>query len=463
MNAIVRPRRFGVWIVIAIALAAGGAYWVKSKKKEPTITMETAPVKRGPLLETIASTGSLSPQQEVTVGTQVSGTITKVLVDFNSQVKKGDLLAVVDPQTLQAQLVTAKATMLKSQAQYDEAMRQLEEGKPLREQGYLSSHDLRTLELAVETAKAQLDSSKADYNRQNVQLTYAEVRSPIDGVVESRTVDPGNTVQAAMTAPTLFVIASDLSTMKILATVDETQIASIKAGMKARFTVSGIANRTFNATVTQVRLKSTTTNNVVTYTVVLDAENPDKVLFPGMTATIDFIISNIEDALLVTNAALRVRVPDELRDEVSKTPQGAEGAPPGAMPPGDLPSGMPPGGPPTGRAPDGMPPAGGTRPTFGNGANDARIGERRGNRNVLWVMNAAGKAQRVPVQVIASDLTNTAVKPLREGMLKEGDMVVTRVNDPNAEASASSRGNGQNRNNQFPGMGGPPGGGFGGR
>ena len=112
MNAIARPRQFGVWIVIAIALAAGGAYWVKSNKKEPTITMDTAAVMRGPLIETIASTGSLSPQQEVTVGTQVSGTITKVLVDFNSQVKKGDLLAVVDPQTLQAQLITAKATML---------------------------------------------------------------------------------------------------------------------------------------------------------------------------------------------------------------------------------------------------------------------------------------------------------------------------------------------------------------
>jgi HlyD family secretion protein len=447
MNVISRPRHYGLWIVIAMVSAGGAFYWVKQVKQVPPTTLETAAVTRGSVIESIASTGSLTPQEEVTVGTQISGTITKVLVDFNSTVKKGDLLAVVDPQTLQAQLITAKASLLKAQAQYNEAIKQLNEGKPLREQGYLSMRDMRTLEVSAETAHAQLDSAQADYNRQNVQLTYAEVRSPIDGIVESRTVDPGNTVQAAMTAPTLFVIASDLARMKILATVDETQIASITEGMKARFTVSGIADRVFRATVNQVRLKSTITSNVVTYTVVLDAENPDKLLFPGMTATIDFILSNIEDKLLVPSAALRVRVPNELRVESDRQPDqasqsaGADGAQypqRGAMAAG-------------GPGPGGR--GGGMRPGMGMPGAAAQ------KRGVVWVVGAAGLARRVPVRILGNDLTATAVEALEADRLSEGDMIVTKVVEPAGGSSSSSSQSQQNRNNQMM-IGGP--GGFGG-
>lgn len=444
MNALSRPRRFGIWIVIALLLGGGAVYFAKTSRQAPTITLESAPIVRGTLIDSISSTGSLSPQLEVTVGTQVSGTITKVLVDYNSEVKKGDLLAVVDPQTLQAQLITAKAAMIKAQAQYDEAKRQLNEGKPLRDQGYLSTRDMRTLEVAEQTAKAQLDSSRADYERQNVQLQYAEVRSPIDGVVESRTVDPGNTVQAAMTAPTLFVIASDLSKMKILATVDETQIAAIKVGMPAHFSVSGIADRTFNAVVKQVRLKSAVTNNVVTYTVVLDAENPGKVLFPGMTATIDFIISNLEDKLLVPNGALQVRIPEELRAEDVNSSKRAQGSTDAAQ--------APPRGSVSGTA------NGGSLNNPGNGAANARAAPRM-NRHAVWLVNAAGKAHRVPVRVLASDLINTAIEPLHEGQLNEGEMIVTRVVDPN-NTPAPNANQGQNRRSQMnlgAGFGGPRG------
>lgn len=431
MNDISRPRRrYGIWIVLAVLVAGGVYYWHKQTKKAEAVTFETTQVTRGSLTETIASTGTLSALEEVTVGSQVSGNITKVLVDFNDNVKKGQLLAVVDPQTLQAQVDSSRATLAQRQVAYDEAVRQLDEGKGLMAQKYLADHDLRILELAVRTTKAQLDSAKVDFNKQNVQLAYAEIRSPIDGVIVTRSVDPGNTVQASMQAPTLFVVASDLTKMKILANVDETQIAQIKEGMKARFTVSGIANKVFTATVRQVRLKPTTTNNVVTYTVVLDAANPDKLLFPGMTATIDFILSSIDDALLVPTSALRVRVPNEVRvladqqAESSASSAGMSGAQPGAG--GQARQGGAGGGN-----------AGGNfaGPRAGGFGGQGMNGFAGGGRAGVWMVNAEGKAYRVPVRILGSDLTNMAVQPMKEELLKEGDAVITKVNDPNSSSS----------------------------
>lgn len=458
MNAISRPRRYGTWILVALVVAGGAYYWSTQAKKTEVVTLDKGAVTRGDLVESISSTGSLSALEEVTVGSQVSGIITKVLVDYNSQVKAGDLLAVIDPQTLQAQVDVSRATVAQRQVSYDEAQRQLEEGNRLYEQKYLADRDLRALEVTARNAKAQLESSMVDFNKQNVQLKYAEIRSPINGVIMTRSVDPGNTVQASMQAPTLFVVASDLTKMKILASVDETQIALIKEGMQARFTVSGIANKIFNATVRQVRLKSTTTNNVVTYTVVLDAENPEKLLFPGMTATIDFIQSNIENALLIPSAALRVRVPNELR--IAKDQQNPPGA--GAMPgepgkPGE--SGPWPGamaGAAMGQAGGGFgmgPPPGGM-PGVGG----------RGERAAVWLVNAEGKAYRVPVRILGADLTTTAIEPMEPNALKEDDQVVIRVTEPNSASSAGANSGGnQNRNlNMMPGGGPPPGGGFGG-
>ncbi len=439
MNTISRPRRYGAWILVALAVAGGVYYWSQQAKKTEAATLDTTALTRGDLVESISSTGALSALEEVTVGSQVSGIVTNVLVDFNAQVKKGDLLAVIDPQTLQAQVGVSRATVAQRQVTYDEAVRQLDEGKRLYEQKYLADRDLRALEVAARNAKAQLESSLVDLNRQNVQLQYANIRSPIDGVVMTRSVDPGNTVQASMQAPTLFVVASDLTKMKILASVDETQIAQIKEGMQARFTVSGITDKTFNAKVRQVRLKSTTTNNVVTYTVVLDAENPENLLFPGMTATIDFILSKIENALLVPSAALRVRVPDELRIAADQRPAGQS---------------------PSGQGSSGQRATGGAsanRPRFGQGG--AEGGGKPGGRSVLWLVNAEGKAYRVPVRVLGSDLTTSAVAPLRPANssgeeLKEGDPVITRVITPNSSGSAGGSNSSQNRNMMMQGVGG---------
>lgn len=453
MNEISRPRRYGVWIVAALAVAGAGYYWSTQAKKTEAVTLTRAAVTRGDLVESISSTGILSALQEVTVGSQVSGNVTKVLVDFNDEVKAGDLLAVVDPQTLQAQVDTSRAQLQQRQTAYDESLKQLEEGKALHVQKYISDKELRTLEVAVRNAKAQLESSTTDFNKQNVQLKYADIRSPIDGVIMTRSVDPGNTVQASMQAPTLFVVASDLTRMKILASVDETQIASIKEGMKARFTVSGIADKTFNASVRQVRLKSTTTNNVVTYTVVLDAENPDKLLFPGMTATIDFIQSNIPNTLLIPNAALRVNIPNELRVVADQLKEGETAPVPGQRPDGSAGSGRP----PRATGENGGPPAGLAGRQGMNGAGGAGGGGR--GRNAVWLVNAEGKAYRVPVRVRGTDLSSTAIEPMQPDALKEGDEVVIRVVDPNSSSSASSRSSQGNIGIPGAGFGG---GGFGG-
>ena len=562
MNAISRPRRYGVWILVALAAAGGVYYWSKQAKKADVITLDKTTIKRGNLIESISSTGALSALQEVTVGSQVSGIVTKVLVDFNDYVKKGDLLALVDPQTLQAQVDSSRAALTQRETAYKEAVQQLDESKPIYTQGYLSDKDIRALQVAVNTSKAQLDAAKVDFEKQNVQLKYAEIRAPIDGIISNRNVDPGNTVQSSMTAPTMFVVASDLHTMKILATVDETQIPLIKEGMKARFTVSGLPDNTFNATVRQVRLKSTTTNNVVTYTVVLDAENPDLLLFPGMTATISFIQSSHENVLLIPNTALRVNIPVDMRvassssesssakDDLS-TGQGtqhadgkaasaevvsassvssssaagmasqrdgtqnsdrggmmaraetsiaaadanssaegmsgrrdrgqngdhtgggmhagadgagssaesgggmsgrdrsqsgdhagpsvasadggsASGAASGGMSGRDRAPGGELGGSPAGAGGGGM---SGPR-EMGQNGGQGKSGRSR--RTAVWMVNAEGKAYSVPVRVIASDLTSSAVEPLQPDALKEGDEIVIRVVNPNSSSSTSS-------------------------
>lgn len=444
-----------------MAVGGGIAFWLTRSKDGDAATLQTTAISRGDLTESISSTGQLSALEEVTVGSQVSGTVSAVYVDYNSPVKKGELMAVIDPKTLQAQVTSARAALARAQFNYDEALRQLEEGRPLHEKNYLSEKDMRTLEVAVRTSKTQLDSAQSDFDRNNVQLQYAQIKSPIDGIVMQRSVDPGNTVQSAMTVPTMFIVASDLTKMKILATVDETQIPSIKEDMKATFTVSGIADHTFHATVQQIRLKSTTTNNVVTYTVVLHADNPDKLLFPGMTATIDFILSSHADKLLVPSAALRVRIPDAL---LAETAQPKDGAPTQGYPPQGAPGQFPQGRKP----PDGAGPPGGAPPWGANGpGRQARLGGLGGAPGMsgpgqisgVWKVNETGKAYRIPVRILSSDLTNSAVEPLREGDLKDGDQIVTRVIDPKAATQAANTGN-QGQNPAMGGMGGM--GGFGG-
>ncbi len=402
---------------------------------------ETEEVARGDVRETISATGALQAIQTVTVGTQISGTIEKLNVDFNSKVKRGDLLAMIDPSVLDAQLESARAALAQANARYNDAVSALEEGERLLKQNYISDRDMRTLKVTVTTSKAQVDAATADFNRAKRNRQYAEIRSPIDGVVIDRAVDRGQTVAASMQTPVLFMIAEDLQKMQIVASVDESQIGSVEVGQQASFTVSSFQGKRFNASVRQIRLKSTVTQNVVTYAVVLDADNSSGNLLPGMTATVDFVLKDLRDVLKVPSAALRIqRVPEELQDEETlKRTKEMEAARSGNGAPGNRPAGAGEGGAPT---PEQMAQR---RQRMAQGEGGGRV-----NMAAVWVMKPDGKASRVPVRILGSDMSATAIEPIR-GELNAGDRVITKLAAANAQQGAATR-------SLLPGPGGPGGG-----
>jgi HlyD family secretion protein len=407
-------RRSWLWIGIGAAvIVAGGWYWRSSHKTETT-TLETEDVARGDLRETVSATGTLQAVETVPVGTQVSGTIDQLLVDFNSKVKRGQLLATLDPSVLDSSLESARAALSQANARYADAVAALEEGNELLAKHYISDRDLRTLKVNVTTTKAQVDAAQADHNRAQRNRQYADIHSPIDGVVIERAVDRGQTVASSLQAPTLFTIAKDLGQMQIIASVDESQIGSVKLAQPATFTVSAFPGKKFSAEVKQIRLKSTVIQNVVTYAVVLNADNSTGELFPGMTATVDFVLKDLHDVLRVPSAALRIqRMPEELMDaetlKRTKEMQAVRASGGGARAPG---TGE--GGP----TPEQLQ-AFRQRMAGGQGGGRAGVGS-------VWVIQADGKAARVPVRILGSDMTATGIEPVR-GELKPGDKVVIKL------------------------------------
>ncbi|MBC7984511.1 MAG: efflux RND transporter periplasmic adaptor subunit [Candidatus Obscuribacterales bacterium] len=414
MNAVQKSRKSLIWTV-AVAIAIFGAVWMwRSDGKAEKATFETEEVARGDLKETVSATGALQAIQTVSVGTQVSGTIDKLYVDFNSKVKQGALLALIDPSVLDSQLESSRALLSQATARYGDAVSALEEGQRLLAQKYISDREIRTLKVNVTTTKAQLDSAQADHERAKRNRQYAEIRSPIDGVVIERAVDRGQTVAAGFQTPTLFTIAEDLKSMQIVASVDESQIGSVKLDQAASFAVSAFPGKKFTASVRQIRLKPTVTQNVVTYAVVLNADNSTGELFPGMTATVDFVLKDLIDVLRVPSAALRVqRIPEEFMDAESlkRMQERTSGQPAGAgARPGNGEGGAP--------TPEQMQ-AFRQRMAQSGGAGRAAMGG-------VWVLQADGKATRVPVRVLGSDMSATAVETVR-GELKPGDKVITKV------------------------------------
>lgn len=429
------------WLSIgaaAVVAAAGVWFWTAGDKTQAA-TIETEEVQRGDLRETISATGALQALQTVLVGTQVSGTIDQIYVDFNSRVKRGQLLALIDPSVLDAQLASAKASLSQATARYNDAVAALEEGEVLLARNYISDREMRTLKVNVTAAKAQVDAATADYDRARKNRQYAEIRSPIDGVVIERAVDRGQTVAAGFQTPTLFTIAQDLKNMQIVANVDESQIGSVQLGQSASFSVSSFPSRRFKAEVHQIRLKPTTTQNVVTYAVVLNVSNDSGELLPGMTATVDFVLKDLKDVLRVPSAALRVqRVPEEMMDAESlKRMKEMEAARAGGRPPGFGEGGAP--------TPEQMQAMRERRAAMMNGG-----GAGRGNMGAVWLAQSDGKLKRVPVRILGSDMSATAIEPVRDE-LKVGDKVVTKL------TTAAATQNGSATRSLLPGPpGGPP-------
>lgn len=414
------------WVIIGVivaVVAAGGWFW-RSGKKTETTTVETEAVVRGDLRETISATGSLQAVETVPVGTQVSGTIDKLYVDFNSKVKRGQLLASLDPSVLDSNLESSRASLSQATARYADAQAALVEGEELLAKRYISDREMRTLKVNVTTTKGQVDAAQADYNRAKRNRQYADITSPIDGVVIERAVDRGQTVASSLQTPTLFTIAKDLSQMQIVASVDESQIGSVKLAQPATFSVSAFPGKKFQADVKQIRLKSTVTQNVVTYAVVLNASNASGDLYPGMTATVDFVLKDLHDVLRVPSAALRIqRVPEELMDaETLQRTKEMQAAREGATRPGNGEGG------PTPEQMQAM------RQRMAQGGSG---GGGRAGMGSVWLQKPDGKLNRMAVRVLGSDMTATAIEPVR-GELQPGDKIVIKLAS-SAGAQANTR------------------------
>src|SRR5712671_1877214 len=238
-----------VWTAVAVVVLGGG-WWLFGRTNHQTdAKVETDEVTRGELRETVSATGALQALETIPVGTQVSGTINLINVDFNDKVKRGQLLAKLDPSVLDSQLESARAVLAQAKARSTDAVSALKEGEALLQKAYISDKDLRTLKVNVTTTAAQVDSANADYDRAKKNRDYADIYSPIDGVVIERAVDRGQTVASGFQTPTLFTIARDLHQMQIIATVDESQIGAVKIGQNASFTVSAFPGRRFPASV----------------------------------------------------------------------------------------------------------------------------------------------------------------------------------------------------------------------
>ncbi len=289
-------------IIISVLVVAGitAFFIIKSGKKE--VQFNTAVAEEKTLQQTVTATGYVQPVDKVDVGTQVSGVIEKIYVDFNSQVKKGELLAELDKSTLReklsqsnASLSSAQSDLLYSQQNYDR-IKQLYDAKAATK----ASYEDATNKLAQ--AKMAVINAKANVHQADVNLSYADIYSPIDGVVLNRAVDQGQTVAASFSTPTLFTIANDLTKMQVEADVDEADIGQVRIGQKVEFTVDSYSDDTFTGTVRQIRLQPTVTSNVVTYTVIIEAPNPDEKLFPGMTASVTITTQEAKGIAIPTEA-----------------------------------------------------------------------------------------------------------------------------------------------------------------
>ncbi|HEV3486559.1 MAG TPA: efflux RND transporter periplasmic adaptor subunit [Vicinamibacterales bacterium] len=297
--------------LIALALLAlvtiAGVLVHRSAFARETTQYRFAAVERGNVEASVSATGTLSAVRTVSVGTQVSGQIAELFVDFNDTVKKGQLLARIDP-TLQQQAVTdAYAALERAQAQALQAQREYNRNGELLSAGLVAKSDFEMTDSSLDVARANVKSAQVALERAKRNLEYTNIYAPIDGVVVERNVDLGQTVAASLSAPQLFLIANDLAHMQILAKVGEGDIAGIKDGQKVKFTVQALPRETFEGTVEQVRLQSVTTENVVNYTVVVSVANEKKKLLPGMTARVNFVTRSAEDVLKVANAALRFK------------------------------------------------------------------------------------------------------------------------------------------------------------
>lgn len=318
-------RRTTLFAALAAIVLAGGAWlWAGSHRKDD-ITLETASTSRITIRNSVMATGTVEPVTEVEVGTQVSGIIDRLYVDYNDNVKAGQLIAEMDKVTLQAELEQSQAQLASCKTEYEYQTKNFARTRTLHEKGLVSDAEYDEDLYLYEKSRNAYEQAKAAIVQVKQNLDYATITSPIDGVVISRAVEEGQTVAAGFETPTLFTIANDLTQMQVIADVDEADIGQVKDGQRVEFTVDAYPDDTFEGTVQQVRLEVTTESSVVTYEVVISAYNPDLKLKPGLTANVTIYTLEKEHALAVPTKALRF-VPDaELLSEIGLTIDGEPG------------------------------------------------------------------------------------------------------------------------------------------
>ena len=390
--------RWAVLVVVLGAVAFGLWKW-RAGRGGPEITYRTAPVERRSITGRVTASGTLEATVTVQVGAQVSGRISKLFADFNSTVKKGQLIAKLDPELFVAAVerekanhASAKASVTKAEAEQRDADLALKRVQALASQGLASSAELQTAQTnvsvtaaATDVARASLQQATAALNQAQVNLSYTNILSPIDGTVISRSVDVGQTVAASLQAPVLFTIAEDLHKMQVHTNVAEGDVGRINPGMEATFTVDAFPGQKFKAKVGQIRNAPQTVQNVVTYDAVLDVDNTDLRLRPGMTATVTIVYAERADALAVPNAALRFKPPSEIRADGGASPVAPRAAGSGEH---------------RRRGPDGE----------GN----------EGSRRTVYVLRG-GAPDKVAIKTGLSDGT---VSEVVSGEVKEGDAVI---------------------------------------
>jgi HlyD family secretion protein len=319
-------------VVLAVAALAASGWYFWHRTAERTPEYSTVNAVRGDVVQVVTATGDIEPVLNVSVSSQISGIISKLFVDWNSPVKQGQVLVQLEPSTYQANVLQAEGQLANAKANYQLTLVGTERTRELFKKSLVSQSDLDTAEAQLLQADAQVKIQSASLEMNKVNLARCTIYSPIDGVVISRQVDVGNTVAASLSAPTLFMIANDLTKMQIIAAVAEADIGSVKVGQSVNFTVDAFPNQQFRGRVSQIRNSPQTQQNVVIYQTIIDVNNPDLKLRPGMTANVSIIVAERNNVVRITNSALRVRLPDELLPKPAPQPAAAPAGAPAAAP-----------------------------------------------------------------------------------------------------------------------------------
>ncbi|MBI2276625.1 MAG: efflux RND transporter periplasmic adaptor subunit [Dechloromonas sp.] len=398
-------------LAIAGGLIGGGVWYAKQRAAQnPETRYKLATIEKGDVTQTVSANGTLNPVVLVSVGTQVSGTVKKLYVDFNDSVKKGQPLLELDDALVSATERQSAASVANAQAALELAQANEARIGQLFAQEYVSRQEYDQSRQALKSARAQLALARAQNERDQANLGFTVIRSPVDGVVVDRVVDLGQTVAASFQTPVLIKIAQDLSEMRIDTSFAEADIGLIREGQKARFTVDAFPNRSFVGDVQQIRLNPTNQQNVVTYNVRINVANPELVLLPGMTAYVNIAVQKRDDVLLVPNAALRFKPVDAAKPENGQKAQATAGAPGGATAPATAPEGGAP-----------------------RGAGGGKGKKRDGQSGTVYVLQD-GEIKPVSVQLGITDNRNTEIVG---GDLKAGERIVTGENSNGVKPPSS--------------------------